>query len=445
MKIKVNYVLPLMVISHIAIWYIVFFFLKRADSFGLYTNFFDFVIDKQGEFYATLMMRLISFNISLSCRFKYAENLFSGLDKVYVIHKYTGYLVLLLVILHSNLISESMFQNTGFFSLAKEIANPLMYALIGSILLSALPHIPFVKNILNIPYHIWKYTHYLMWLIFLVGVYHSVGVSSFTFSNPILSVYMYAVYSIGIYCLFYKLFIYKLFKTEYKYKILNIKRFTEEKIIEINLSPINENIKWIAGQFAFFKFNQEGLEESHPFTISNSYNEKGIVRLSMKALGDWTQNLFEKLNENTDLEIEGPYGKFNSKKSKNNLEIWIAGGIGITPFISMLEDYKKENNLNKKIIFVWIVKSESEAVYKEEIEKDLPENIKFILHDTSKMGFFKFESLLSQINDNTSTSSVNNNNTSVYICGSAPMREAIINDAKGENFSDFRFEQFSFR
>jgi len=45
--------------------------------------------------------------------------------------------------------------------------------------------------------------------------------------------------------------------------------------------------------------------------------------------------------------------------------------------------------------------------------------------------------LLSQINDK--------KNTPLYICGPALMREAIINDAKKENFSDFHFEEFSFR
>lgn len=410
---------------------------KRDDVFRIYTNFFDFIVDKQGEFYGTLMMRLISFNISLACRFKYAEYLFSGLDKIYVIHKYTGYLVLLLVVLHSNFIDSSRIDYSGFFSFSKEVANPLMYALIVSILLSALPHIPYVKKILNIPYNIWKYTHYIMWPIFLVGIYHSIGVSSFTFSNPFLSVYMYAVYAIGIYCLFYKLFIYKLFKAEYKYKISNIKKFKEASTIELTLSPIKENIKWDAGQFAFFKFKQDGLEEAHPFTISNTYNEKGLVRLSVKTLGDWTKDLFDKINQDVDVVVEGPYGEFNSNKKKNNLEIWIAGGIGITPFLSMLEDYKKENNLNKNIIFVLSVKDEVEAVYKNEIEENLPENIKFILHDASKAGFFKFESLLSQIKDK--------NNTSIFICGPAPMREAIINDTKGENFSDFHFEEFNFR
>ncbi len=436
-KIKVNYVLPLMVISHIAIWYIVFFFLKRDDVFGIYTNFFDFIVDKQGEFYGTLMMRLISFNISLACRFRYAEYLFSGLDKIYVIHKYTGYLVLLLVVLHSNFIDSSRIDYSGFFSLSKEVANPLMYVLIFSILISALPHIPYVKKIFNIPYNIWKFTHYIMWVIFLVGIYHSIGVYSFTFSNSFLSVYMYAVYTIGIYCLFYRLFIYKLFKTEYKYKISNIKKFEEASTVELILSPVKENIKWRAGQFAFFKFKQDELEESHPFTMSNSYNEKGLVRLSVKTLGDWTKSLFEKINQDVDVVVEGPYGEFNSNKKKNNLEIWIAGGIGVTPFLAMLQDYKKENNLNKNIIFIWSVKDEIEAIYKNEIQKDLPENIKFILCDTGKTGFFKFESLLSQIKDKS--------NTSVYVCGPVPMCEAIINDAKNLGIKNFNFEEFNFR
>lgn len=439
MKIKVKHVLPLMVLSHIVIWYIVFFFLKMNDTFGLYSNFLDFMIDHQGEFYGTLMMRLISFNISLACRFKFAEKIFSGLDKVYLIHKYTGYLVIFLVLMHSSFIKEGGSYHLGFFSLAKEVANPLMWALIGSIIISALPHIPFIKNILNIPYHIWKYTHYLMWIIFFIGVYHSIGVSSFTFSNPILSVYMYAIYTIGTYCLIYKVFLYKLFKINHEYKIDNIKKYQEINTLEIELSPVNENdfLTWKAGQFAFFKFYQKDLEETHPFTISNSVNQDKKLRISIKTLGDWTTDLFNKLGQNTKVNVEGPYGGFTSKKNKENMEVWIAGGIGITPFLSILEDYKKENNLKKKIVFIWSVKDEKEAIYKNEIEKDLPNNIEFILHDTSNMGYFKFENILNKIE--------NKKNTSIYICGPAPMREAIISDARKEGLNDFNFEEFNFR
>lgn len=439
MKLSIKLFIPIIIIIHTIVWYITYHFLAINDIYGFYTGFLDFIISKQGEFYATLLMTLLSFNILLAARFKFLENIFSGLDKVYVAHKYSAYFIFIFIILHDTFIHGSRSHTAGFFSLSKEVANPLMWLFFISIFLSALPYIPFVKKIFNIPYNVWKYTHYLMGILFLVGIYHSVGVNTLTFSNTTLSIYMYIVYSIGVLALLYKSFFYNIFKKQYKYNISNIKKYQNDTLIEINFSPENENniLKHKAGQFAFFKFEQNGLEEIHPFTISNIENEKGEIRLSIKNLGDWTQKLITELKEDTKVKIDGPYGKFTSKKEKDNLEIWIAGGIGITPFLAMLEDYKKENNINKQIIFVWTVRDEYEAIYKEEIERDLPNNINFILHSTSQSGFFKFENLLSLIN--------NKDNTYIYICGPAPMREAIINDAKKENFSDFNFEEFSFR
>jgi hypothetical protein len=123
--------------------------LKINDTFSLYTNFLDFIISNQGEYYSTLLMSMITFNILLSCRFRILENIFSGLDKVYIVHKYTGYFIMLLLILHNILI-----KSTHEDSIAKEIANPLFYTFLFLIFISALPHIPYLNKILNIPYNV---------------------------------------------------------------------------------------------------------------------------------------------------------------------------------------------------------------------------------------------------------------------------------------------------
>jgi predicted ferric reductase len=331
---------------------------------GLYTSFWDFLINNQGEYYATLLMIMIAFNIILSCR------------------------------------------------------------------------LSFFKNILKIPYHIWKYGHRFMVLLFLIGIYHSVGVKTFTFSNPTLSIYMYIVYILGISAFIYKAFFYDKLKNKYKYQIENIKDFGDT--IEITMSPQSHLfIKNKAGQFAFFKFLEKGIGEIHPFTISNLIKDDKKIRLSIKSLGDWTSKLKSNIKIGTNILVDGPYGKFNSEKENNNTEIWIAGGIGITPFLAFLEDYKLNNNPNKKIIFVWSVKDEKEAIYKEEIEKDLPNNISFILHDTSKSGFFKFENLKDKFNIS--------ENPKVYICGPIAMRESVMENAEELGIKDFHFEEFSFR
>lgn len=449
MKLSIKIFLPIIIIIHTIIWYVAYYFLAAGDIYGYYTGFMTFIFDKQGEFYSTLLMTLLSFNILLAARFKFLENIFSGLDKVYVAHKYSAYLIFILIILHNTLIPESRNHYSGFFFLAKEVAGPLMFSFFALIILSALPHIPFVKKFLNIPYHIWKYTHYLMGLLFLVGIYHSIGVRTLTFSNPTLSLYMYIVYTVGALALIYKSFFYNLFKNKNNYYLNSKKIYEKAGLVKLSLLPRDKKdiLNWRAGQFAFFKFVQDGLIESHPFTISNSYNEKGEIRLSIKGLGDYTKKLIDELQDGIKIKVAGPYGRFISDKSKNNLEIWVAGGIGITPFLAMLEEYKKENTKNnisdKNILFVWSVRDESEAVYKEEIEKELPSNINFILHDTSKSGYFKFTNLENEIK----ARSVNNNvsNSSLYICGPVAMREAIVNDAKKLNITDIHFEEFNFR
>lgn len=460
MKIAIKVFLPIIII-HTIIWYISYYFLSINDIYGYYTGFWSFIYNNQGEYYATILMTFISLNILLSTRLKFIEKIFSGLDKVYVVHKYLAYFIFLLIILHNALIYSSHTFYTGFFTFAKNIANPLMYLFFALIIISALPHIPFIKKIFNIPYHIWKYTHYLMGILFLVGIYHSIGVNSFTFNNITLSIYMYMVYSIGVLALLYKSFLYNIFKNKYKYIVSNIKKYENDALIEIYLSPKNNKniLNWKAGQFAFFQFLQTGIREIHPFTISNLANVNGEIRLSIKNLGDWTKKIISELKENTEVKISDPYGNFISQKEKNNLEVWIAGGIGITPFLAMLNNYKLNNNLNKNIIFVWSVKNEFEAIYKEEILNNLPDNINFILHDTSKSGFFKFKNIENNINNTLSLNYQNDKdntkenkdklkeykNTAVYICGPKSLRESIIKDTKFLNIQNVNFEEFNFR
>ena len=52
----------------------------------------------------------------------------------------------------------------------------------------------------------------------------------------------------------------------------------------------------------------------------------------MKALGDYTQSL-KNLKPGTIAEIEGAFGKFSYTHYGDSPQIWIAGGIGVTPFL----------------------------------------------------------------------------------------------------------------
>ena len=89
-----------------------------------------------------------------------------------------------------------------------------------------------------------------------------------------------------------------------------------------------------AGQFAFVEFDR--TEGAHPFTISSAWRDDGRLRFSIKGLGDYTRTLPEQLRVGQAVTVEGPYGRFDFS-GEGRRQIWIAGGIGITPFIAGLQ------------------------------------------------------------------------------------------------------------
>jgi hypothetical protein len=69
-----------------------------------------------------------------------------------------------------------------------------------------------------------------MGIIFIIGIYHSVGVQSLTFNNQILSFYMYIVYMFGILGFLYSTVFYKLLTKRFKYKIKSINNINNDTV-----------------------------------------------------------------------------------------------------------------------------------------------------------------------------------------------------------------------
>jgi len=90
------------------------------------------------------------------------------------------------------------------------------------------------------------------------------------------------------------------------------------------------------GQFAFLTFSR--LEGAHPFTIASADRGDRTITFFIKGLGDFTKNLGQRLQAGQSVTIEGPYGRFQlDRHSPSRRQIWVAGGIGITPFLAWLE------------------------------------------------------------------------------------------------------------
>ncbi len=90
------------------------------------------------------------------------------------------------------------------------------------------------------------------------------------------------------------------------------------------------------GQFAFVTFDDK--EGAHPFTIASADHGDRVISFQIKALGDYTRSLATRLQPGQTVRVEGPYGRFDiARCNPRARQIWIAGGIGVTPFLAWLE------------------------------------------------------------------------------------------------------------
>lgn len=96
-----------------------------------------------------------------------------------------------------------------------------------------------------------------------------------------------------------------------------------------------------AGQFAWLTFDRR--EGHHPFTISSDGAPGQPISFHIKALGDHTRDLAERLQVGDAVLLEGPYGRFDFAPS-DGPQIWVAGGIGITPFMARMQALQRPDS-----------------------------------------------------------------------------------------------------
>ena len=102
-------------------------------------------------------------------------------------------------------------------------------------------------------------------------------------------------------------------------------------------TPPQRHFHFLAGQFQFIRFlGSEVTTEEHPFTIASSPAQGERISLTIKESGDFTRSL-SRVRPGDRATIHGPFGRFchGLYPDEGDL-VFIAGGVGITPLMSML-------------------------------------------------------------------------------------------------------------
>lgn len=390
------------------------------------------MISQYSQLIASFAMAAFAMINFISTRHSILDYIFDGLDKSYIYHKYLSISALLLVVIHN--ITIGMAKRIQF-SEGIRIRDP--YAMYGSFslyLFVALISIAILAKKLN--YERWKSIHKFMLIPYAMGIYHYYGSANYAvFSSSPYALWMDFLNILGAASAVYSIFLYEKTAFKYHFKIKNLKVVANDTL-EITGSTKGKSMKFKSGQFAFIKTSgRDNKFPSHPFTISEA-PKQGEIQFTIKALGDDTRAIFNTLKIGDEFAAAGPHGRFDYKTGTKN-QIWIAGGIGVTPFRSFFQSVIPKNY---NIDFFYSFKDEKEAAYVDELKKLANnENLKLHLINTKTQGrltvneickYAKFE-----------------DTTDVYFCGPRPMRESLRKQFESSSLKvgQFNFEHFQFK
>lgn len=370
----------------------------------------------------------------MATRPPFIERLFGGLDRIYQFHRKIGIAVLCLILVHYFVAPDfqGLSVTSGLNVLARTAGEWAFYGFVFLLVLSLVKVIP--KTRFQIPYQYWRITHRFIGLLFVLVAFHQMFIKRPYDGTVLLAVYLNLFAALGILSYAYTQLLPWL-RTR-KYEVVNVERHDGATII--SAKPTGRKLRAMPGQFGFFRVDKPGLREPHPFTIAG-IEDDGSVRFAIKPLGDYTKALREAVAVGDALTLEGGYGHFNHRRGGKK-QIWLAGGIGVTPFLAMASRLKGDEG--QDIHMVYCVRDGAEAIgldtFRAQAEK--LENFNFVLHNSATDGRFDATKLVSG-------TSMNPAEADLWFCGPPPLRLAIEKGLKelGKAPRRVEFERFEFR
>ncbi len=140
-------------------------------------------------------------------------------------------------------------------------------------------------------------------------------------------------------------------------------------VVVLNIAPKKgEVFSFKPGQYVMLAlYDKKGeIWQKRPFSICSSPLNKDYFQLAIKVHGEFTQKITT-LKEGDSVGVSGPNGFFTFNEAKMKEVVFLAGGIGITPFMSAIY-YISEKNLPNKVTLLYSNKTKEDILFFEKLK-----------------------------------------------------------------------------
>lgn len=393
-----------------------------------------------------LALLLLTLTMLLALRLPWIEKLTSGLDKGYRLHKWVaiwgviiGAVHWLLAIVPKQLVQLGLIERGSHARL--ELDPDSLQALViglrggaeslGEMALYGFIGLTIIALFAPIKYKRFKLTHKAMAVAFIVIAYHSIILIKPSYWDSLITPLTIGFAIIGSACAIWSLL-----------GRIGQRRTHQGTIRDLIYNPDNQTTTlaialptWPghqSGQFAFLKVKGE---EPHPFTIS-SQADNAHLEFTIKALGDFTSTLHQRLSVGEQVAVEGPYGEFHFEDKKP--QIWIAGGIGIAAFQARLAELKDDKN-HPPVRLYYCTQASSPSFVEPLKMAARDAGVDFHLIDNQRQTLFTVDDIGSTPEELSKHS--------IWFCGPLGFGDALKRQLKAKRFqlSHFHYELFNFR
>ncbi|WP_454725572.1 MULTISPECIES: ferredoxin reductase family protein [Cupriavidus] len=302
------------------------------------------------QYTGVIAMGAMSVAVVLAARPRVVEPALGGLDKMYRLHKWLGIAALVFGVVHW-LWAKGTKWAVGWGWLTRPARRGGGQALgaveqllrdqrglaefLGEWTFYAAAVLIALALVRRFPYRLFAKTHTLLAALYLVLVFHTVILLEFRYWLQPVGIVMAVMSAAGTVAAVRVLSRRTGARRKVTGHIESLTYYPELRVLETTLVMEPGWPGQQPGQFAFLTSDRD--EGAHPYTIASAWNPQDRrITVFTKALGDHTSRLSARLKIGDPVTVEGPYGCFTFT-DRCKRQIWIGGGIGITPFIARMK------------------------------------------------------------------------------------------------------------
>ncbi len=312
---------------------------------------------------------LVMFGVQwvLTARFRRATLPF-GIDIVYYFHRYLAVCALAIVLLHVGLLVLEYPQALGATdprqAPAHMTAARVSLALLGAVALLAL-----ARRRLALEYDRWRMTHSALAMAAMVlALWHVFAAGHYLDLPWKRGLWLLLVAAWMAIVLFVRV-IRPWRLSQRPWRVSEV-RPEQGRVFTLVLEPAaGQRLRFAPGQFAWLTLRHSPWSmREHPFSIASSATRDDRIELSIKELGDFSAAIKD-MKPGETAWLDGPYGTFSVDHHPDSAGfVFIAGGIGIAPVMSMLRTLAERGD-RRPLLLIYGNRVWDRVAFREELEQ----------------------------------------------------------------------------